>query len=189
MMTWIERDFVQGVQDLSEKVHAVGDEQWTNGTPCSEWDVRALVNHLVNEALWVRPLLDGMTIGEVGDRLDGDLLGEHPAAVFDRAAAAATAAATAPGAEGAIVHISSGDTPAGEYLGQVFSDFVIHGWDLARAIGADDTINPRHAAAIYEQMRPMEDSMKSWGMYGEKIEVAPDADIQTRLLALFGRVQ
>jgi hypothetical protein len=65
----------------------------------------------------------------------------------------------------------------------------VHGWDLARGIGADDTIDAADAAAIYDQMKPMEDAMKSWGMYGEKIEVDDATDIQTKLLALFGRVQ
>jgi uncharacterized protein (TIGR03086 family) len=87
------------------------------------------------------------------------------------------------------VHISSGDAPAREYLGQLFADFVVHGWDLARGIGADDTIDPGFADAIYEQMKSMEDAMKSWGIYGDKIEVAETADTQTKLLALFGRVQ
>lgn len=188
-MAGIERDLSQSVRDFGRKVHAVGDDQWTNETPCSEWDVRALVNHLVSEALWVKPLLEGMTIEEVGDRLDGELLGDDPPAAFDRAAAEATEAATAPGAAERIVHISAGDTPAREYLAQVFTDFVIHGWDLARAIGADDTIDAGHAAAIYEQTAPMADAMKSWGVYGDTIEVAAGADAQTRLLALFGRVR
>ncbi|MDP9326711.1 MAG: TIGR03086 family metal-binding protein [Actinomycetota bacterium] len=188
-MTGIERDFTRSVRDFGEKVRAVGDGQWTNGTPCSEWDVRALVNHLVNEALWVKPLLEGQTIEEVGDRLDGDLLGEDPKAAFDRAAAEALAVAAEPGAVGRIVHISSGDAPAGQYLGQLFADFVVHGWDLARGIGVDDTIDAGYAAAIYEQMKPMENAMKSWGVYGDKIDAAGDADVQTRLLALFGRAQ
>jgi uncharacterized protein (TIGR03086 family) len=188
-MTGIERAFAQSVRDFGEKVDAVRDGQWTNGTPCSEWDVRALVNHLVNEALWVKPLLDGLTIAEVGDRLDGDLLGEDPRSAFDRAAAEATAAVNAPGAADRTVHLSSGDAPASEYLGQLFADFVVHGWDLARGIGADDTIDAGFADVIYEQMKPMEDAMKSWGNYGDKIDVAETADTQTKLLALFGRVQ
>jgi uncharacterized protein (TIGR03086 family) len=188
-MTGIETAFAQSVRDFGEKVSAVRDGQWTNETPCTEWDVRALVNHLVNEALWVKPLLDGLTIAEVGDRLDGDLLGEDPRGAFDRAAAEATAAAIRSGAADRTVHISSGDAPAREYLGQLFADFVVHGWDLARGIGADDTIDPGFADAIYEQMKSMEDAMKSWGIYGDKIEVAETADTQTKLLALFGRVQ
>lgn len=188
-MTGIELAFEQSVRDFGEKVHVVEDGQWSNQTPCSDWDVRALVNHLVNEALWVKPLLEGRTIGEVGDSLDGDLLGDDPPAAFDRAAAEATGAANQPGARERIVHISSGDVAAGEYLGQLFSDFVIHGWDLARAIGADDTLDADHAAALYELMKPMEAEMKSWGVYGSAIEVDDDADIQTKLLAVFGRVQ
>jgi uncharacterized protein (TIGR03086 family) len=187
--TAIQDDLVRAVERFGEKVHAVGDDQWTNETPCTEWDVRVLVNHLVNEALWVRPLLDGLTIEEVGHRLDGDLLGKDPTAAFDRAAAEATAAVAVPGATERIVHISSGDATAGKYLGELFADFVVHGWDLARGIGADDTIDAGFAAQLYERMKPMEDAMRSWGVYGDRVEVAEDADTQTKLLALFGRVQ
>jgi uncharacterized protein (TIGR03086 family) len=185
----IQDDFARAAQQFGEKVHAVGDAQWTRPTPCSDWDVRALVNHLVNEALWVRPLLDGMTIADVGDRFDGDILGDDPKGAFDRAAAEATAAAVEPGVVERIVHISSGDSPAGEYLGELFSDFVIHGWDLARAIGADDTIDAGFATDLYRRMAPMEDEMRSWGIYGDRVEVPQDADTQTKLLAIVGRVQ
>jgi uncharacterized protein (TIGR03086 family) len=185
----IPHDLSRSVRLFGEKVHAVADDQWGHATPCSEWDVRALVNHVVNEARWVRPLLDGMTIAEVGDRLDGDLLGGDPKAAFDEAAAEATAAVVEPGAVERTVHISSGDVPAGEYLGELFGDFVIHGWDLARAIGADDTIDPGFAAMLYERLKPMEDEMKRWGSYGPTVAVPEDADTQTKLLAVVGRVQ
>jgi uncharacterized protein (TIGR03086 family) len=185
----VQDDFTRAVQHFGQKVHEVGDDQWINETPCTDWDVRALVNHLVNEALWVKPLLDGLTIEEVGDRFDGDVLGEDPKAAFDRAATEATAVAGEPGASERVVHISSGDTPASEYLSELFSDFVVHGWDLARGIGVDDTIDAGDAALIYAQMKPMEDEMRSWGAYGDRVEVAEGADTQTKLLALFGRVQ
>ena len=185
----ITDDFERSIRQFGEKVHAVGDDQWTNETPCSDWDVRALVNHLVNEASWVRPLLDGATIADVGDRFDGDLLGDDPVDAFDRAAADAIQSASGEGAITRIVHISSGPTPAGEYLAQVFTDFVIHGWDLARGIGADDTIEPAYAKAILEEMQPLEGEMKTWGVYGPKVDVPDDADTQTKLLAVFGRVQ
>jgi uncharacterized protein (TIGR03086 family) len=185
----IEGDFSRAVHDFGATVHAVGQDQWSNQTPCTEWDVRALVNHLVNEALWVRPLLGGMTVAQVGDRFDGDLLGGDPAGAWERSAEDAVGAASAEGATERTVHVSSGDISAGEYLHEVFTDLVIHRWDLARAIGADDTIDPVYAATIYERMKPMEDQMKSWGAYGDRIEVRDGADTQTRLLALFGRVQ
>jgi uncharacterized protein (TIGR03086 family) len=183
----IEQRFAASVRDFGEKVHAVRDDQWAAPTPCTEWDVRALVNHLVNEALWVKPLLDGLTISEVGSRLDGDVLGDDPKASFDRAAMEATDAVAEPGALDRVVHVSAGDSPASEYLSEVFIDFVVHGWDLARAIGADETIDPGFAAAIYEQMQPKEAEMRTWGVYGAGVEVGEDADTQTKLLALFGR--
>ncbi len=184
----VQEDFARAVQLFGQTVHAVGDDQWGNPTPCAEWDVRALVNHLVYEASWVAPLLAGMTIAQVGDRFDGDLLGDDPRAAWDRAAADAIEAASAHDAD-ARVTVSSGEIPASQYLGQVFTDAVIHRWDLARGIGADDTIDPAYATAIYRQMKPMEDQMRSWGTYGDPIEAQEDADMQTRLLALFGRVQ
>src|SRR3954471_20256222 len=60
---------------FGDLVQKVGSDQWESATPCSDWDVRALVNHLVYEARWAPPLLAGRTIADVGDQFDGDLLG------------------------------------------------------------------------------------------------------------------
>src|SRR2546422_7260815 len=96
-------------------VDAVGDEQWGQPTPCSEWDVRTLVNHLVNENLWVPPLFEGKTIADVGDRFDGDVLGDDPAAAWSDAASPAVFAIAGDGAMERIVHLSFGDVPGSEY--------------------------------------------------------------------------
>ena len=55
-------------------VHTIGD-RWSDPTPLPGWDVRDLVNHLVNEERWTPLLFGGATVDDVGDRLDGDLLG------------------------------------------------------------------------------------------------------------------
>ena len=57
-------------------VAGVGAEQWHDDTPCSEWDVRTLVHHLLYEQRWVPPLFEGLTIKQVGDRFEGDLMGD-----------------------------------------------------------------------------------------------------------------
>lgn len=67
-------------QDLfGARVHAVRDDQWGAGTPCAEWTVRDLVNHLVSEQLWVPSLVrDGCMIEEVGDTFEGTCWGRTP---------------------------------------------------------------------------------------------------------------
>ena len=57
-----------------------------------DWDVRALVNHLVGEQLWAEPMLTGKTIEEVGDQYSGDLLGDDPASIWREAAKASATA-------------------------------------------------------------------------------------------------
>ena len=66
----VER-FARCVRDFADQLAPVRDEQWTNATPCTDWDVRALVNHVTGELAWVQPLVAGQTIAEVGDRFDG----------------------------------------------------------------------------------------------------------------------
>src|SRR6266496_6391101 len=87
-------------------VNEVGPDQWSAPTPCSDWDVRALVNHVVGEERWTVPLMDGKTIADVGDSLDGDLLGDDPAGAATAAARAAQRAAEEPITT---VHLSYGD--------------------------------------------------------------------------------
>ncbi len=53
--------FARSVADFTELVRAVDDAQWTAPTPCPDWNVHALVNHVVNERLWIPPLFAGQT--------------------------------------------------------------------------------------------------------------------------------
>ena len=177
----------RAVDYFGSLVHRVGDNQWGSPTPCTEWDVRALVNHLVYENRWTVPLMEGRTIEEVGDRFEGDLLGLDPKAAWDEASEQAVNAVQADGAMVRTVHLSFGYFPGEEYARQLFTDHLIHGWDLARGIGAEDTLDHELAEACFEINKPQEDSLKSSGAFGEKIEPDPGADLQTKLLAVFGR--
>lgn len=172
---------------FEEKVRGIRDDQWTDWTPCTEWNVRALVHHLVSENAWIPPLLEGRTIGEVGDALDGDLLGEDAKAAWQLRADAARAAVGEDGALDRIVHISRGDVPGGEYVFEVLADLTIHGWDLARALGVDETIDPDLLEPVYAYYEPLMALLKAGGGYGPQVEAPPDADRQTKLLAMLGR--
>lgn len=177
----------RAVAEFDARVRAVGDGQWDLPTPCADWDVRALVNHLVYEDRWTVPLIHGATVAEVGERFEGDLLGDDPVGAWDGASSHAVAAVGEPGSTDRVVHVSWGDIPGGEYLSQLFADHLVHAWDLARGIGADERLDPQLVEACLEIFGPQEDFLKATGMFGERIDVPADADAQTRLLAVYGR--
>jgi uncharacterized protein (TIGR03086 family) len=179
--------FARSVAEFGTRVDQISDDQWGSSTPCDEWDVRALVNHIVGEDLWAPPLLHGSTIAEVGDRFDGDVLGDDPKRAWKQASEDALAVVAEPGALDRTTHLSSGDTPASEYVNQLFADHLIHAWDLARAIGADDRLDPELVDACAQWFTAMEDAYRSGGSIAERPPVPDDADAQTRLLAMFGR--
>src|SRR5690349_24435557 len=77
----------RSVQWWAQQAAAVADDQWKLPTPCSDWSVRDLVNHVVGEDLWTSPLMRGRSIADVGPRLDGDLLREDPRGAAPPAAA------------------------------------------------------------------------------------------------------
>lgn len=179
--------FRRAVDQFGTFVEQVKDDQWSSSTPCTEWDVRALVNHLVNEDVWMPPLLEGKTIEEVGDKFDGDLLGDDPKQSWKQASEEAIAAAGQDGVLERTVHLSFGDFPGEGYLGQVLTDHVIHAWDLARGIGANDQLDADTVQFAYDFLAPQAEAWRSAGAFGEKVEVDDSADTQTKLLAIAGR--
>src|SRR5262249_22843668 len=66
-------------------------------------------------------------------------------------------------------------------------DTLVHTWDLARAIGADEHLDPDAVAFSFDALRPNDDAIRGEGSYGPKLEPPPGADEQTRFLAFLGR--
>lgn len=170
-----------------ERVRLVRDDQWTLPTPCSEWTVRQLVNHMVAEELWTPPMMAGERIEEVGDRFDGDILGADPVATTERAAPAAVRAVVEPVREGRTVHLSFGDTPAGEYAMQLAADHLIHAWDLSAAIGADRALPPELVEQIAGWFADREAWYRVTTVTGERPVADDRGDRQRGLLIAFGR--
>jgi uncharacterized protein (TIGR03086 family) len=179
--------YVEAIDFFGARVHTVRDDQWRASTPCTEWTVRDLVNHLTVEQLWVRPMLDGMTVQEVGDIFDGDQLADDPVGAWERASAAAVEALREPGAMKRTVHLSYGDTPASAYCAQMTTDATVHAWDLSRAIGADEDLPDELATAALHEVEPYANGLHKSGMFAPPIEPSAGADDQTRLLSLLGR--
>lgn len=180
--------FRRSLDEFGKRVHAVRADQWGCPTPCAEWEVRNLVNHLAVEQLWVPPLVgDGLRVADVGDRFRGDQLGADPVGVWDAAAAGALAAFGAPGALDRTVHLSYGDRPAVEYAREMIFDLVVHTWDLARAIDADEKVDPELVEAVYSRIEPEVDSLAASGLFDPPVPVPPGSDEQTKLIAATGR--
>ena len=86
-----------------------------------------------------------------------------------------------------IVRLSFGDVPGREYTLQLFADHLIHAWDLARAIGADERLDAGLVASCAIWFEAVEDAYRSAGTIAARSPVPGDADAQMVLLARFGR--
>jgi uncharacterized protein (TIGR03086 family) len=151
------------------------------------WDVRELLNHVVSGNLWVPELVGGKTIDEVGDRLDGDVLGEHPSDAYVRSEQVAAAAFRGAGALDRPVAVSYGPVPGSVYCGHRLIDVLIHGWDIATSTGQDPALPPDLVEACWAVVEPERAELAASGAFGTEVVVAPDADRQTTLLAVLGR--
>lgn len=174
----------QATEAFGEKVRAVRDDQWDDPTPCTGWTVRDLVAHLVDEHQWAPALLAGSRVHEVGP-LPG--AGDDPRSAYDEAARGAVEAAAEVDLD-ASVHLSYGEAPARHYLAEMTDDLVVHGWDLARALGVDDGADPALVEQVLAWAEPrFADRTGLEELFAPPVAVAADADPLTRLLAITGR--
>ena len=173
------------VEAWADRVNAVEPGQWGKATPCRDWTVRDLVNHVCGEDRWTPPLVAGRTIDDVGDSLDGDLLGDDPIGAALMAASEATLAVAGTLPRGGIVHLSQGDELIEEYVYQLAADHLVHGWDLAVATGGDKRLDPNLVTEVAAWFAEREELYRAAGAVGPR--TASHGDPQGDLLAGFGR--
>jgi uncharacterized protein (TIGR03086 family) len=179
--------FHRSVSGFTQRVQAIRPDQWDAATPCTEWDVRALVNHVYGEQRWMAVMIDGRTMEQVGSSLDGDLLGPDPLCDWQSAVGETASRLERPGVLEQVVHLSSGPSTVGRYCDEVAADTLVHTWDLARAIGAEESLPAdlvEHATSIVE---PWVTPNGVPGVLAAPVPVPDDADAQTALLAMLGR--
>jgi uncharacterized protein (TIGR03086 family) len=180
--------FQRAQASFTDRVDAVAPDQWEDKS-LPQWTVADLVAHLVNEALWVPPLLAGepydLIEGRFPDGTDG-LLGDDPFVGWETAADGALAAFAEDDALVRTVHLSRGPTPAAEYILELTADLTVHSWDLAKATDGDIQLDGEliTAALVYAERLP-ENGVP--GMFDPPLEVPASAPPQSRLLARFGR--
>jgi uncharacterized protein (TIGR03086 family) len=181
------RAYRRGLDEFADRVGQVGFDQWAAPTPCADWDVRTLVNHVVGEQRWSVPLLAGATLDQVGDRFAGDVLGPEPAKAAREAANEAARATTPTGILDRTVLLSVGETPAREYLHQLLAEHLVHGWDLAMALGVRPQLDPEAVRGCAAWFATRSESYRAGWLTHDEVAPHTDADDQDRLIAAFGR--
>jgi uncharacterized protein (TIGR03086 family) len=172
----------QRADAFERKVAAARPEQWSNQSPCTEWTARDVVRHIVEmHGVMLRPL--GRALSPAPS-VDDDPLGAFKAARADVEAVLATPAE----AEHEFDFFGRRITVEQSVDQVVSADLVIHGWDLARATGQDETIDPAELHGGLSQIEGLDESvLRQPGVLGPALAPPPDADEQTRLLAFLGR--
>ncbi len=164
--------WLSAAEKWDEVIAQVGDDQWEASTTCDDWTVQELVDHTM---FW-----QGRGAGVFCDGLADDA--DWPA----RKAALAEALADPANLEG--VAEAMGGTPKPAVAGLITADLLVHSWDLARSIGADETL-PTAAvtSTLMGLQRLPEEMLRSERMFGPAVEVADDASPQDQLIAFVGR--
>jgi uncharacterized protein (TIGR03086 family) len=182
--------FEGAVASTAEIVKSVRADQFGAPTPCSEWDVRDLLNHTIG-TLWLGQALFTDSAPrhpmQPGGLPAGDLAGDDPAAAYAEASAAALAAAATGDTLTRVHHTPLGDMPGPGLAGWTTLDILVHGWDLAQATGqaADlDATVAAHALAFAEEALTPEFRAPR---IGPAVPVPADAPLTHRLVGFLGR--
>lgn len=178
--------FKKAEEQVDKFIRNVKPEDLEKQSTCSEWTVKDLINHIIYEDLWIPELMEGKTLAEVGDKYEGDVVGEDFLKSWSDASEKALDTVESLKDVNQVVHLTK-DTPASEYLEQMIVDKTIHAWDVARSTNQEDKLDEELVKSTYDLFAPQAEEWRSGGALGEKVEVAEDASLQTKLLALSGR--
>lgn len=182
----IKELFRVSLRHTNDVVNHIELSQWQANTTCSPWDVHQLLNHLTYEWLWAPELFAGKTVAQVGDKFEGDVLGNDPINSYNKSARAIESAVKNLDLA-STVHLSYADVPAREYLFQLCIEALIHGWDIATSIGYGTELPQGAVQTMYELSQKHMADINSTNLYGSRLETPKDAEVQVKLLAIFGR--
>ena len=180
--------FLLAGKGFERHLRAVAPDGWGAPTPCTEWDVRALVNHMTRGNLNYVVLLRGATREEFLARRDADALGDDPVAAFTGSVRACADAFAEANALDRVVDYPLGKLTGRQALAVRTADSTVHTWDLARALGADETLDPGLVAWIDEEYDEIFAGLSPGpGFFAAPPPGAPSASRQDRVLTRFGR--
>ncbi|MFI7343844.1 TIGR03086 family metal-binding protein [Streptomyces sp. NPDC050085] len=166
-------------------VAALGDDAWGRGTPCAGWDVRTELNHVVGGMRIFAAEVSGT---EAGAAHEADWLGDDPRGAFTVAAELDRAAWARPDALDGVVRLGFGTVPAPMGALVHLLELVVHGADLALAVGRPELIDEQACADLLVDLGAMDfGKFRGPGLFGPEIPAPVEAPAHRRLLAFLGR--
>ena len=188
-MTVNSARYERALQGFGEVVAQATSDSWSAQSPCEQWTARHVVGHVIAVQHAIATTIEGthppMNPMKEPDRFAGD----DPAATWFDAASTVRAAIAGSDISNHVVTMWRGEMTVDEMLGYNIGDTTVHTWDLARALGIDDSLDPELVAAALELYEPIADSMRGPNVFADLVTVDDAADPQTRLLALVGRTR
>jgi uncharacterized protein (TIGR03086 family) len=163
--------------------HVEGATDWDAPAPVAGWRARDVVGHLVE---W----FPGFLASGAGVTLrPGPSVEEDPAGAWRAHREQVQTLLEDPAtADRVLSNPHTGELPLGPAISQFYTaDVFMHTWDLARATGQDESLDPAFCAELLAGMEPIDEVLRSSGQYGPRVPVPDDADVQTRMLAFIGR--
>lgn len=166
--------------EFTARVRGVSD--WDAPSPVAGWRARDVLAHLID---WFPAFLNSATGLVLGGSVSPE---QDPLASWLVHADAVQRLLDGPQAATPFRHPMVGALPLPVAVDRFYtSDVFMHTWDLARATGQDERLDPQTCADLLDEMAPIEELMRSSGQYGPPVPVPGDADVQTRLLCFIGR--
>ena len=179
-MTDVQDRYRQVSKGFDSAVRAATDK-WEAQSPCEQWTARDVVAHVVQGH---RGVISGVR-GRESEPLGAD---EDPRQAWEEVCGAMDEITANPEALAREVDGPFGKMPAGEIIGRfVTMDLLVHTWDLARAVGADERLDEDSVRHAYETLKPMDTMIRQPSVFGPKLEPPSGADLQTEFLYFLGR--
>ena len=181
-------DATAQLERVFEEVQAIVDgvtpEQMDAPTPCREWDVRALLDHMTGAVMMFGQALTGVSGPSPAD----DVVGRDPAETFRQATRTTLGAWRQPGAMERTLKLPMGEVPGALAININLMDAYVHGLDLAVATGQEDKVEPEMAESALALAKEMGlDKFRMPGVFGPEVPCAETATPHRRLLAFLGR--
>jgi uncharacterized protein (TIGR03086 family) len=183
----LHSEMTASAAEAARVVYGVSNDQLSAATPCTDWDLRALLNHMI---LWTAYSAERRARDEqVPDELmTKDFVGE-PGYAADYAAQLhnAVAAWSDPAAWQRNLNVMGTATPAADVAALLIAEMVLHGWDAAKASGQDYACHDDVAAAVLGAVEANAELFRQYQGFADPIPVPASAPVLDRALALSGR--